>query len=274
MKINILGGETYILKNGKTITAKKSYSILVWIALIIAIIFSYYITDVDFGKFISRFSRAGDILIELFSFEKTDFQDIKNVIMEPMLQTISMSFLGSFLGVLFALPVALFTSTNLNSSFFLWIVRFILNIIRTIPVILLALMLTYILGIGVFAGFMAIFIFTFTITVKMLYEYIETLNMGSYEAARASGLSKVAAIRYTIMPQLKAYYYSTALYSFEMNIRSAAILGYVGAGGIGLILNESLGLKRYTTAGMILIMLIIIVMIIESFSRYLRKRVV
>jgi phosphonate transport system permease protein len=141
-----------------------------------------------------------------------------------------------------------------------------------LPTLIIALIATYIFGIGTFAGTLAIGIFTFAIVAKMLFEQIETVDMGPFEAMESLGATKVQAFIASIIPQLLPTYLSICLYSFEINVRYAAILGYVGAGGIGLLLDEKLGWREYSKAGMVLFMLFITVVLIESLSRYFRKR--
>ena len=107
---------------------------------------------------------------------------------------------------------------------------------------------------------------------KLLYEQIESVNMDAYEAMHSMGLTTIGAFRYGIFPQILPNYLSTSLFCFEGNVRYAAILGYVGAGGIGLLLNESLGWRNYANVGMILILLVLTVFIIENVSEYFRKK--
>ena len=92
------------------------------------------------------------------------------------------------------------------------------------------------------------------------------------EAMESAGSTKLQCFRYAIMPQILPAYFSSALWSFEVNVRYAAILGYVGAGGIGLILNEKIGWREYDKVGMILLMLFVTVVIIEYISQYIRER--
>lgn len=105
-----------------------------------------------------------------------------------------------------------------------------------------------------------------------MYENIENIDMGPFEAMESMGLSKVEAFRYAVVPQIMPTYLSVSLFAFEGNIRYAAILGYVGAGGIGLILNQELGWRDYANAGMILLILMVVVFIIEQISEYCRQK--
>lgn len=98
--------------------------------------------------------------------------------------------------------------------------------------------------------------------------------MGAFEAMEAMGATKAQAFRHGILPQVLPSYLSNSLYNFEGNVRYAAILGYVGAGGIGLILNEQLGWRSYANVGMILLALFVTVFFIETISREIRRRLV
>ena len=162
-----------------------------------------------------------------------------------------------------------------KNKFVLGTTRILLSFLRTLPVLVYAYFLAYIFGFGVLAGTVAIMIFTFAIMSKMLYERIETIDMGAYMAIEATGATKTRAFFTAVIPQIMGTYLSLSLYSFEFNIRYAGILGYVGAGGIGVILNNqmTLGIRGgYGNALVILIFLFITVISIESLSRYLRRR--
>lgn len=137
-----------------------------------------------------------------------------------------------------------------------------------------ALIATYVFGLGTLAGTTAIAVFTFAYIGKILYEEIETVDMGAFEAMEAMGSTKVRAFISSIVPQVLPSYLSNCLFCFEGNVRYASILGYVGAGGLGLILNEKIGWREYSSVGMILLALFVTVFIIESISRAARKRLV
>jgi phosphonate transport system permease protein len=184
-----------------------------------------------------------------------------------------MSVVGTLIGVLLALPMAYASSTAMNQSKIgRTITKWISSVLRTLPVLVLALIFRIIFGPGTFAGTMAITVFTFTIMTKMFFELIDTADMGPFEAILSSGANRILAFWTAIMPQLWGQYYSLALYNFEMNIRNAAILGYVGAGGIGLILNEKLAWRIYPDVGLILLVLMVTVLTIETISRTIRKK--
>ena len=261
--------ETFTLSNGKVVKSKFNWTIYIVITLFFLIILAGKFTGFSFETLVDKGANFFDILVKMV---KVDFAYFPKIV-GPMIDTLTMSLLGTVIGAVFALPAAFICSANLNKNrIFIRVVKTLISIIRTVPVLVYALILTYIFGIGTFAGFLSLTIFTFSICTKMLYEQIETLDNGPFEAMESTGSDKVKATWIAIFPQLRSHYFSTMLYNFEMNVRSAAILGYVGAGGIGLILNENIGWRRYDRVGMILIVLIVTVIAIESLSRYIRKR--
>ena len=260
---------TYTLKSGAVVKEKFNPSIYIFILLVILVVMSMEFTGFNFEAFMKRGHNFWDILISMFPPTLEYF----DVLIGPLVDTITMSIVGTLIGVVFALPMAFVNSTNIvKNKYVITILRTILSLLRTIPVLVYALISVYIFNPGPFAGTVAIAIFTFAIASKMLYEQIETVDMGPYEALESTGASTVRAVRCAIYPQIKPYYYSMILYNFEMNVRSAAILGYVGAGGIGVILSDTLGWREYANTGMVLICLIIVVIIIESTSRKIRGK--
>ena len=193
-------------------------------------------------------------------------------ILTPMIATILMSLVGTIIGAVLALPFA-YASSELNQSKLgKFVVRGFFSIARTLPVLVLAVLSMIVFGAGAFAGTVAIAIFTFTIMVKMFFELIDTADMGPFEAILSSGANRIQAFWTAIMPQLWGQYYSLTLYNLEMNIRNAAILGYVGAGGIGIVLSERLAWRVYPDVGLILLVLMVTVLVIESVSREIRRR--
>ena len=266
---NIFKPEKIVLSNGKEIQPKASVAPFVIIGLLLALIVAGNVTGFNFETIMKRGNQFFVILKDMFP---PDFSYIKTVI-PPLVETIKISVLGSLIGSFIAIPFAMLCSVNINKSkIVLNLVRVVMSITRTLPTLIIALISTYIFGLGTFAGTVAITIFSFGLVVKMLYEKIETVDMGPFEAMEALGSTKLKAFIGTIMPQILPSYLSICLYTFEINVRYAAILGYVGAGGIGLILNEKIGWREYDKLGMILVMLFITVVIIENVSKYIRER--
>ena len=261
--------KTNTLPNGHTVQQPRSRQPLIWICVVAAVWASVLLTGFDFSILIKRGHQFTVILEQLF---QPDWSFMPKVI-SPLFDTIKMSILGSVLGATLALPFAVVSSTNVNrSGVTVALCRFLLNLVRTLPTLVIAKFAALIFGLGTFAGTMAITVFTFGVVAKMLYEAIETIDMGAFEAMESAGGSKFQSFWSACMPQILPTYLSYCLYSLEMNIRAAAILGYVGAGGLGIIINERVGWRDYHGLGTLLLTLFIVVLVIENTSEYLRKK--
>lgn len=291
------------LANGKTITQPGSRSLLIAMTLVDVVLASAVVTGFDFSVIMRRGNQFFVILEQIFS---PDVFDIHFVIdpegkhayflgmdtgikatlqvfadgfgympkvITPLLDTIKMSILGSFVGATLALPFAVIASNNINrSKTVMWAERIILMVIRTLPTLVIAKFAALIFGLGTFAGTVAITVFTFGVVAKMMYESIETIDMGAFEAMESFGSTKFQSFWSACMPQILPTYLSYCLYALEMNIRAAAILGYVGAGGLGLLIDERIGWRDYRGLGTVLLALFVVVLIIEQLSQYLRRK--
>lgn len=261
--------EVITLPSGATVVRPRSRTPLICAVIIAVVWASVLLTGFDIGIIIRRGHQFTYILGRIFH---PNFEYFSKVV-GPLLDTIKMSILGSVLGATLALPFAVVASTNINpNGVVVSLCRFVLNIIRTLPTLVIAKFAALIFGLGTFAGTVAITVFTFGVVSKMMYEAIETIDMGAFEAMESAGGDKFQSFRTACFPQILPTYLSYCLYSLEMNIRAAAILGYVGAGGLGLLINERIGWRDYEGLGMVLLALFVVVFIIENTSQYLRKK--
>lgn len=261
--------ELITLPNGNTVKRPRSRMPLILTLLVAVVWASVLLTGFDLGIIIKRGNQFFVILKQVF---RPNFDYFPKVV-TPLLDTIKMSILGSVLGATLALPFSVVASTNINrSGWVVAVLRFLLNIVRTLPTLIIAKFAALIFGLGTFAGTAAITVFTFGVVSKMMYEAIETIDMGAFEAMESAGANKFQAFWTACFPQILPTYLSYCLYSLEMNIRAAAILGYVGAGGLGLLINERIGWRDYNSLGMILLALFVVVFAIEKISQYLRRK--
>ncbi|MBS7353733.1 MAG: phosphonate ABC transporter, permease protein PhnE [Solobacterium sp.] len=261
--------EVITLDNGHEVKRPKSKMPLIIICLVIVLAFSIRMTGFDLGIIVKRFAQLGVILGKIFH---PDFSFLPKVI-GPLIDTIKMSLLGTIIGCTLALPVAILSSSNINKNkLVLSLCKFLLAIVRTLPTIIIATIAALIFSLGTFAGTVAITIFTFGVVGKMLFESIETIDMGPFEAMESFGANKFEAFWSACIPQIFPTYLSHCLYCFEMNIRAASILGYVGAGGLGLLINERIGWRDYNSLGTVLLVLFIAVVLVDFLSTYFRKK--
>lgn len=265
----VFAPETVTLPNGHTVARPRSRTPLIALLVAAALAVSVYVTGFDLSIIARRANQLTHILAQIFQ-PKLDYF---STVLPPLFDTIKMSVLGSFIGCLLALPYAVAASANINRSApLLALLRFLLNIVRTLPTIVIASICALVFGLGTFAGTVAIVVFTFGVVTKMLYESIETVNMGAFEALESAGATKFQAFWSAVFPQILPTYLSHCLYSFEMNVRAASILGYVGAGGLGILIDERIGWRDYNGLGTVLLTLFVAVLVIENVSRFLRSK--
>lgn len=261
----------YTLENGKVVSQRTSRApVIVAIVFAMAVI-SWRVTDVSIETVITRGQQFWVILTDMFPPNASFLESIR----DPLLDTIQMSILGSFFGAILAIPFALLSSSNIIPNAAInGTCKVFLSVLRTLPTLVMALIATFLFDFGTMAGTVAIFLFTLSYIGKLMYEHIENVDMGAFEAHESMGLTKVQAFRYAIIPDILPTYLSVSLYALEGNIRHAAILGYVGAGGIGLLLDEQLSWRSYPSVGMILLTLMVVVFVIERVSEYFRMKLV
>ena len=258
-----------VLENGHTVLRKRSRTPAIALLLAVAVYLSLKATGFSMSVVINKFSKMLDLLVKIF---QPNWEFFPKVV-SPLVDTIKMSILGTVIGCVIALPVAILASSNINKNIVVVsIFRFILALIRTLPTLIIALVCALIFSLGTFSGTIAIAIFTFGIVAKMLFESIETIDMGPFEAMEALGANKFQAFWSACVPQILPVYLSHSLYCFEMNVRASAILGYVGAGGLGITINERIGWRDYNSLGMVLLSLFVVVVAIDFFSEYLRRK--
>ena len=257
------------LANGHATIRRRSRAPLILLLLAVAIVLSLRMTGFSLAVVVTKFDKLLDLFVKLFHPKWSFFEKVTR----PLVDTIKMSILGTVIGCLLALPVSVLASTNIDKSrVIVSVLRFILALIRTLPTLVIALVCALVFGLGTFAGTLAISVFTFGIVAKMLYESIETIDMGPFEAMEAMGANKFQAFWSACVPQILPVYLSHSLYCFEMNVRASAILGYVGAGGLGITINERIGWRDYEGLGMVLLTLFVVVVAIEFLSEYLRGK--
>ena len=259
----------YTLADGTTVEEKRSRAPLILLVLIALTILSVRITGFDLAVLVKKGSKFFDILKAMFP-PNTAYL---GKIWQPLWDTIKMSILGSFIGAVLAVPFAVAAASNIvTNRVVVFLVRLFLSLVRTLPTLVCALIATYIFGLGTMAGTCAIAVFTFAYVGKQLFEIIETVDMGPYEAMEALGATRLRAFTTAVFPQVLPTYLSVSLFCLEGNVRYASILGYVGAGGIGAPLIFAMSSYRWNEVGAILLGLIVLVLIIEWISAKIRVK--
>ncbi len=191
------------------------------------------------------------------------------------LETVQMAVAGTFLALLVAFPIAFLAARNTTPHPAVYrTIRAVLNFLRTIPDLALGLLFVAAVGLGAFAGTLALAIHTATVLGKLLSESVENIDEGVVEAIRATGAGYVQMLSFAVLPQILPDLISFTLYRLETNIRAASVLGLIGAGGIGYLMNTSFRTFQYQEAAAIVLVLIALVMLVDYLSSRLRNLVV
>ena len=196
-------------------------------------------------------------------------------LLRSLLETLAIAVLGTFISTILCIPLALMAARNLTKH--RWISslgKVILSAIRVFPELILALLFIKAVGLGPFAGILALGIHSIGMLGKLIAESIENMDFGAVEALTASGANKVQTMWFAVVPEVLPAFMSYTLYRFEISVRAATILGIVGAGGIGAPLIFALNGHSWDRVGMILIGIIVMVTMIDIISGTIRKRIV
>ncbi|MBD6620182.1 phosphonate ABC transporter, permease protein PhnE [Komarekiella sp. 'clone 1'] len=251
-------------KEAKLVNTQKVLFILVIFAVLI---FAYNQSELNFLVLLQR----GDNMVEYIrSYFPPDFSDWNYYFSETLI-TISMGIWGTLMAAIAAVPLSILASHNICPVWIVQPTRRLLDAMRAINEIVFALIFVVAVGLGPFAGVLALFIHTAGILGKLFSEAVESIESGPVEGIRATGASQIQEVIYGVIPQVMPLWTSFTLYRFESNVRSASVLGIVGAGGIGVSLYQSFGAFEYQKVCTILIILIVTTGVIDLLSAKVRQ---
>ena len=243
----------------------------IFAAIAIAVlIYSAHRSDISFIELLQGSGNMAEYISRYFP---PDFSNWK-LYLSDTVETIAMGIWGTLLAAIISVPLSILASDNLCPGWIVFPVRRMLDAMRAINEVVFALIFVVAVGLGHFAGVLALFVHTAGILSKLFSEAVESIDPGPVEGIRATGASKLQEIVFGVIPQVLPLWTSFTLYRFESNVRSAAVLGIVGAGGIGVSLYQSFRAFRYQDVCAILIILVVAVALIDTLSSKLRQRLV
>jgi phosphonate transport system permease protein len=189
-----------------------------------------------------------------------------------MWQTIQMALWGTFLAVFLGIPMGLAAARNIAPVWLVQPVRWVMNLLRSVPDLVMGLLFVVAVGLGPLAGVLAITLNTAGVLAKLFSEAVESIDKGPVEGVRATGGSRLQEIVWGVIPQVAPLWTSFALYRFESNSRSATVLGLIGAGGIGQVLFDRMNAFDFRAVSAVVIVVVIAVTLIDLLSQAMRKR--
>ena len=202
-----------------------------------------------------------------------------SLVIEKIGETIALAFLATVLGVIFAVPVSFLAARNLMGGnavtlFIYNVVRAILNIIRSIETLLWAIIFAVWVGLGPFAGTLALWFHTVAALAKLYSEAIESIEPGPIEAVKATGASWPQMVVYSVLPQILPTFTSFTLYRFDINVRLSTVIGLVSDAGLGFLVVQWVRLNRFSAMATAILAIIIVVAVLDFASGWLRERII
>jgi len=236
--------------------------VLVWFVLAVGTI------DVNWERVVAGAERG---LRFVNGFLQPDFTSRWKDISQGIIESLTMTFTSTIVGVAISIPIGIGAARNVAPAWIYYICRSIIAVSRALQEVIVAIFFVAMFGFGPFAGFLTLSFATIGFIAKLLAEDIEDIDEAQAEAVRATGASWGQLINYAVQPQVMPRLIGLSLYRFDINFRESAVIGIVGAGGIGATLNTAIDRYEYDSAGAILLIIIGFVLVAEYGSSYLRK---
>lgn len=244
----------------------------IWLGgIAIAAAWSVSALDIEWAFFADAHEQAADLISRMWPPRWSYLPRI----VQPLIETLHIATLGTMIAIVFALPVAFLAARNTTYNQATWLIgRAMLVMSRSINTVIWGLLFVAIFGPGPVAGICAVAARSIGFIAKLVAEAIEEVDAGQIEAVESTGASTLQVYGVAILPQILPVLIGTSIYRWDINVRESSVLGFVGAGGIGLLLYASINQFAWSQAIVILIAILGIVIISEALSAYVRSRIV
>ena len=240
---------------------------IAWAVVLMLLIWSWSGADM---RPMALFKDSANMAVFAADFFPPNFHDWR-VYLDEMVITIHIAIWGTVLAVVCAIPFGLMSSANLVPKWVYQPVRRVMDACRAINEMVFAMLFIVAVGLGPFAGVLALWIHTTGVLAKLFAEAVEAIDPRPVEGVRATGANALEEVLYGVIPQVLPLWISYSLYRFESNVRSASVVGMVGAGGIGVILHEVIRGFDYAETAAVLLIIIVSVTLIDLLSARIRQ---
>jgi phosphonate transport system permease protein len=256
---------------------QKLWTILYAILGFVAFMYCWQISGIDLKSLFNPGSNFGSILHDFVSIDLSDA--VVSSVLKDLITTVLQAFLATTLGALLALPFSFLAAKNLTGAnpftrALYYVTHGIFNVLRSIEALLYVAIFVVWVGIGSFAGMLALAITTFALIGKLFSEAIENIDTGPIEALHSTGSNWLQTIRFAILPQIVPPFVSYLIYQWDINIRMATIIGFAGGGGIGLTLSTYFGSLQYHKAGTVVAGIVLVVALMDFTSAKIREELI
>jgi phosphonate transport system permease protein len=251
--------------------AQRAPDLLVWGGLLVLLMVSFHPVEMhNASKLFTNSQNMREFGSELLHPDFTQWR----LYVSKMWLTVQIAIWGTFLAVFIAVPFGLACARNVSPVWLQQPMRLLMNLLRSVPDLVVGTLFLVAVGLGPFAGVMALTINTGAVLAKLFSEAVESIDRGPVEGVRATGATRLHEIIWGILPQVAPLWTSYALYRFESNARAATVLGLIGAGGIGTLLFDALNSFAYSQVSAIAVVIVIAVSCIDLLSQTIRKRLI
>ena len=250
----------------------RSAAIAGTVTLLAAIcLYNILVIDTDW----ERMGSLGEVLTSIGRFLAVDFELIPHLV-EPIIETLMMSALGTALGAILCIPVIWLGALNITPSRWIGypIGRMMMTLSRSIHEIVWALVFVSAVGLGSLAGILALAMRSIGFIAKIIAEAIENVDPKPIEAIRAVGGNRLQVLRYGIVPQVLPVAIGVIIFEWDINIRRSAVMGLVGAGGLGLTFHRQMVMFNYPGVTTVIFAILLLIILGEALSYYARKAVI
>lgn len=245
--------------------------ILVLAVLALVYYKSFEGTEFNIEQLVTGFPAVSELLVQMFPPDWSYLSELGGRVIE----TLQIGIISTVIASILALPLAFLAAKNVSPHPVVYLpIRLFLTVCRGVSEIIWALLFVVAVGLGPFAGVIALIIYSVGVIGKLLAEAVEAVDPGPLEAMSAAGASRWRVFLYGAWPQVLPLYLSYALYYWDHNTRQAVVLGFVGAGGVGYALFFNLSTYYFEKAMMAMIVLIAMIVLLDRFCLYLRKKVI
>ncbi|MFN3273331.1 MAG: phosphonate ABC transporter, permease protein PhnE [Paracoccus sp. (in: a-proteobacteria)] len=246
----------------------RHWRVILTVGAILYLVFAIGSVELNWTRMAEGWERGARFI---GGFLQPDFTSRWRDISTGLIESLTMTLTSTVIGVAISIPIGLGAARNLAPRWVYAICRSIIAASRALQEIIVAIFFVALFGFGAFAGFLTLTFATIGFIAKLLAEDIEDLDERQAEAIRATGASWWQLVNYAVQPQVMPRLLGLSLYRLDINFRESAVIGIVGAGGIGGTLTTALSRYEYNSAGAILLIIIVIVMLAEYASGHLRR---
>lgn len=251
-------------------TMTRSIRWIVLAALVVPLVWASFGLEVTPARLVDAPVAIWNRLASMFPPDWTDLDEI----VAKVIESVNVAWIGTVIGASISLPLGFLAATNIAPQWVTGPVRALLSAIRAFPELVLAIMFIPAFGLGPFAATLAIGLHSIGTLGKLTSEVLEETDAGPVEAVASAGGSKLQELRFAVSPQAMPNIVAYWLYRFEINIRASAVLGVIGAGGVGDLLIGRLRFREWEKAGAVLLVTIAVVLAIDFASSALRRRII